>query len=106
MGHNKYIGSSFDDFLEEEGCLEEAERIATKRVVAWQIAQTMQERSISKVEMAARMQTSRSSLNRLLNPEASVTLETLEKAARVLGKKLIVRLEDTQADRRQTGCHA
>jgi len=91
MIDKKYIGSSLDDFLEEEGILEEAE--AAKRVLAYQIDQLMQEQRISKSEMARRMKTSRAAVDRLLNPESeSATLTTLEKAAFALGKRLQVAL--------------
>ncbi len=84
-----YVGSSFDEFLREEGILEEVERVAVKRVLAYQIAELMEKQSISKSEMANLMKTSRSALERLLDPENnSVTLSTMERAAHVLGKEL------------------
>jgi len=84
-----YIGSDFDDFLSEEGLLEEAEAMAVKRVLAYQINELMKEQNLSKAEMARRMNTSRAALERLLNPEnRSVTLHTMDKAARSLGKRL------------------
>ncbi len=87
--NEKYLGSDFDDFLEEEGVLAEAEAVAAKRVIAYQLAQLMQEQNLTKTEMAQRMGTSRAALNRLLDPtNASVTLQTLEKAAVVLKKRL------------------
>jgi len=90
---NNHIGSSFDDFLQEEGLLAEAEATAVKRIIAYQIEEEMTERQISKSALARMMQTSRSSLDRLLDPEnASVTLLTLESAALALGKKLKVQL--------------
>jgi DNA-binding Xre family transcriptional regulator len=86
---NPHVGSSFDDFLAEEDMLADAESVAIKRVIAFQISQLMQDEGISKTEMARRMKTSRSSLERLLDPEnASVTLQTLEHAAQALGKRL------------------
>ena len=89
----QHAGSDFDSFLEEERLLEHAEAVATKRVLAWTIAQTMEERGLSKVEMAKAMRTSRSALDRLLDPEVpSVTLLTIERAARALGKKLSIEL--------------
>jgi hypothetical protein len=85
----KHLGSDFDDFLEEEGLLAEAETVAVKRVVAYQIAQLMKEMNLTKTAMARRMETSRASLDRLLDPtNESVTLYTLERAALVLGKRL------------------
>lgn len=93
MKKNKNIGSDFDDFLQEEGILEEVEIIAIKKVLAYQVEQLMLEQRVTKSLMAKRMSTSRSSLDRLLDPEnASVTLQTLGKAARVLGRKLNVSL--------------
>lgn len=87
--NEKHIGSSFDDFLEEEGLLEEAEAIAVKRVLAYQIHAMMKEQQLSKTEMARRMNTSRAALDRLLDPEnRSVTLNTMEKAAQSLGKRI------------------
>ncbi len=89
----KHIGSDFDDFLEEEGLLTETEAVAAKRVIAFQVAQFMEQNELSKVEMARRMNTSRSSLDRLLNPSnVSVTLQTLDRAARALGKRLRIEL--------------
>lgn len=90
----KNIGSGFDEFLREDGLLEEATAVAVKRVVAYQLEQKMSESKLSKTEMARRMDTSRSSLNRLLDPEnASVTLHTLQSAVQVLGGKLKIELD-------------
>ncbi len=84
-----HLGSDFDDFLTEEGFLEEAEAIAVKRVLAFQISELMEAQNLSKAEMARRMKTSRAALDRLLDPEnRSVTLHTMDKAARSLGKHL------------------
>lgn len=83
------IGSNFDDFLTEEGLLEEAEAVAVKRVLAFQIKEMMEAQNLTKAEMARRMRTSRAALERLLDPEnRSVTLNTMDKAARSLGKRL------------------
>ena len=90
---NKHIGTSFDDFLQEEGLLAATEATAVKRVIAYQVEKEMAERQISKSALARMMQTSRSALDRLLDPEnASVTLLTLESVAHALGKKLKVQL--------------
>ncbi|WP_395094939.1 helix-turn-helix domain-containing protein [Armatimonas sp.] len=90
---NKYIGSDFDEFLANEGLLDEAAAIATKRVIAFQIRQEMTLRRLSKTKMAEQMHTSRPALDRLLDPQnRSVTLQTLDRAARVLGKRLRVEL--------------
>jgi antitoxin HicB len=89
----KYLGSDFDSFLEEEGLLEEAEAVATKRVLAFQISQAMEEQKLSKAAMARRMKTSRSALDRLLDPDTgSVTLLTIERAAHALGRRLRVEM--------------
>lgn len=89
---NEHLGSDFDGFLREEGLLDQAEAVATKRVLAYQIARAMEERNLTKAAMARQMETSRSALDRLLDPAvSSVTLLTIEKAARVLGKR--VRIE-------------
>lgn len=83
------IGSSFDDYLEQEGIREEVQEIAVKRVVAFQIAEAMKEQGMTKVEMAQRLETSRSQLDRLLDPENDkVTLGVLSKAANAVGRKL------------------
>jgi predicted XRE-type DNA-binding protein len=89
----KHIGGDFDDFLRDEGLLDDAEAVATKRVIAYQIAQEMERSHISQAELARRMKTSRSSVERLLDPaNPSVTLTTLERAASAIGKKLKVQL--------------
>jgi len=93
MTTNRHIGSDFDEFLHEEGLLAEAEATAVKRIIAYQIRQEMEARNISKSELAEMMKTSRSSLDRLLDPDnRSVTLLTLETAAHALGKKLKVQI--------------
>ena len=85
----EHLGSDFDNFLEEEGLLAEAEVVAVKRVVAYQVAALMEENNLTKTKMAQLMQTSRAALDRLLDPSnESVTLHTLEQAALVLGKRL------------------
>jgi predicted XRE-type DNA-binding protein len=91
--NEKHLGSSLDDFLAEEGLLADAEAVAWKRVVAFQIEQLMEEQNISKAEMARRMQTSRAAVDRLVDPENdAATLATLEKAAMAVGKRLQVAL--------------
>ena len=95
-----YSGSSFDSFLDEEGIREEVEAVAIKRVLAWQLEQAMKEQETTKQAMAKQLRTSRSQLDRLLNPSnVSVTLDTLARAARVLGKRLIVRVADVKRKR-------
>ncbi len=90
---NKHIGSSFDDFLEKEGLLEECTESAIKRVLAWQLKQEMKKKKLTKTALAKKMKTSRASLDRLLDPaNESVTLQTMKKAASVLGRKLKLEL--------------
>ena len=92
---NKHVGTSFEDFLKEEGLEEEATAHATKRVLAWQVSKAMKEKGISKSEMAKRMQTSRSQLERFLNPDNSkVLLETVQRAASAIGKRVSITLEN------------
>ena len=90
---NSYLGSDFDDFLQEEGMLAEVEAGAIKKLVALEIQKIMREKQLSKNAMAKKMQTSRAVLDKLLDPESDfVTLKTLERAALALGKKLKVEL--------------
>ena len=89
----KNIGSSFDDFLQEESLLESSTAVALKRVIAWQIDQEMKAQKLTKTELAKRMHTSRAALNRLLDEnDASLTLTNLASAAAVLGKKVNLQL--------------
>lgn len=89
-------GSSFESFLEEEGILEEVDAVAIKRVIAWQLKQEMDARHISKKAMAERLDTSRSQVDRLLDPaNAAVHLTTITRAARVLGLRLKIAVERT-----------
>lgn len=90
---SKHIGSDFDDFLRDESILDDAEAVATKRVIAFQIAREMERADISQSELARRMKTSRSAVERLLDPtNPSVTLQTLERAASAVGKKITIQL--------------
>lgn len=90
---NRHVGSSLDDFLRDEGMLEEARAAAIKEAVAFQVQKAMQAENISKVEMARRMKTSRAALDRFLAPgNASVTLQTLSRAARAIGRDLRIEL--------------
>jgi antitoxin HicB len=87
------LGQSFDDFLKEEGIFEETQAIAIKRVMAMQIEDAMKAQSIGKTEMARRMGTSRSQLDRLLDPKhADVKIATLVRAAEALGRSLRLEL--------------
>ena len=93
MVKDKNIGSTLESFLQEEGQYEDSQVTAIKRVVAWQLEEAMKEGHISKSEMAQRMNTSRSHLDRLLDPENSkVQLDTLYKAASAVGKQLHIAL--------------
>jgi DNA-binding Xre family transcriptional regulator len=89
----KNLGSSFDSWLRKEGIYEEVTATAIKRVLARQLTAAMKEKQFSKAEMARRMQTSRAALDRLLDPESeAVTLNTLRKAAAVVGRELRLEL--------------
>ena len=87
-----HLGSSLDDFLKEEGIFEQTQNRAIKEVIAWQLTQAMQEQSLSKTRKADLLQTSRSQLDRLLDPSSDVTLSTLERAAALVGRKLSITL--------------
>lgn len=92
---NEHIGFDFDDFLQEEGIFEEVEAGAIKKVVACMIEQAMADTHITKSEMARRMGTSRTQLDRLLDPaNPSVTLATIAKAAKAIGKKISISFEE------------
>jgi antitoxin HicB len=89
-----HIGSSFEDFLREEGIHEEVEQLATKKLIALQLKEQMKAAKLSKSAMAKRLDTSRSQLDRVLDPENNaVTLATLSRAAHAIGKRLRVTLE-------------
>jgi hypothetical protein len=91
---NKHIGSNFDDFLMDEGIYEEVQARALKRVLVEQLSDAMQSGNLSKVVMAQRMVTSRSQLDRVLDPDnLSIQLDTLFKAARAVGKTVEIRLK-------------
>jgi antitoxin HicB len=90
---NKHHGSTLDAFLEEEGIREEFEGKAVKEVIAWQLAEAMQAQNLSKKKMAELMKTSRAQLDRLLDPsKGNVTLDTMQKAAAVVGRQLHIEL--------------
>src|SRR6516165_4804004 len=96
-----HSGSSFDSFLDEEGIREEVEAVAIKRVLAWQLEQAMRKQQKTKQAMARQLHTSRSQLDRLLDPQnVSVTLDTIARAARALGKRVIIRVADVKAAKR------
>ena len=88
-----YWGSSLDDFLKEEGIYDEAVATVEKEIIAWQLQQAMKKKKITKKRMAELMKTSRTQLDKLLNPkDGNVTIKTLHKAAAVVGKRFEIRL--------------
>ncbi|MDE0855696.1 MAG: helix-turn-helix transcriptional regulator [Nevskia sp.] len=90
---NRHIGSDFDDFLAEEGVLEETTARAVKRVIAWQLQEAMKTQRVSKSAMAKRMRTSRSALDRLLDEnDTGLTIDTLSRAAQALGYRVKLEL--------------
>lgn len=94
----EHTGSTFDSFLEEEGIREEVEAVAVKRVISWQLAEAMRKKKKTKQALAKELKTSRSQLDRLLDPEnIAVSLDTISRAAKALGKRLIVRIADAKA---------
>ena len=93
MNDNPYTGSSFDEFLAEEGLQVECTAIAIKRVLARQLEEEMKRQNLTKTEMAKLMQTSRAQLDRLLDPEKTgVSIETITRAASVVGRQLRIEL--------------
>jgi len=90
---NKHSGSDFDDFLREERILEEVTARAHKRLLALQLSEVMEQSNITKTQLAQRLQTSRSQLDRLLDPDnTAVTLDSLERLAHAVGRQLKVEL--------------
>lgn len=91
--NRKHVGSRLEDWLEEEGILQETTNSAMKAVLAWQLTQEMKKRKLTKVKMAEAMKTSRAQLDRVLDPASgNVTIDTLERAAKAVGRKLKVEL--------------
>lgn len=88
----KHLGSKLDDFLKEEGIYEEAQAKAIKEVVAWQLAEAMRKKRISKARMASLLKTSRTQVNRLLDPENDITLSSLQRAAAIVGRRVSIDL--------------
>jgi DNA-binding Xre family transcriptional regulator len=94
----QHTGSSFDSFLEEEGIRAEVDAVAAKRVLAWQLAKAMEKKNKTKRALAKELHTSRSQLDRLLDPEnTAVSLDTISRAAKALGKRVIIRIADAKA---------
>src|SRR6266705_731502 len=95
-----HSGSSFASSLEHEGIREDVEEVVIKRVLAWKLEQAMRKQQKTKQAMARQLHTSRSQLDRLLDPRnVSVTLDTITRAARALGKRVIIRVADVKAKR-------
>ncbi len=88
----EHMGSSLDDFLKQEGDFDEAQAQAIKEVVAWQLAEAMKEQKLSKNKMAALLKTSRTQVNRLLDPEHDITLSSLQRAAAIVGRRVTIEL--------------
>ena len=88
----KHMGSSVDDFLKEEGIFEEAQAQTVKEVVAWQLAEAMKKKKISKNRMAALLKTSRTQIDRLLSAKDDITLSSLQRAAAVVGRRVTIEL--------------
>ncbi|MGA2182023.1 MAG: type II toxin-antitoxin system RelE/ParE family toxin [Bryobacteraceae bacterium] len=88
----KHMGSSIDDFLKEEGIFEEAQAQAVKEVVAWQLAEAMRKKKISKARMATLLKTSRTQVDRLLDPKNDITLSSLQRAAAMVGRRVTINL--------------
>ena len=88
----KHMGSSVDDFLKEEGIFAEAQAQAIKEVVAWQLAEAMRTKKISKARMATLLKTSRTQVDRLLDPKNDITLSSLQRAAAMVGRRVTIEL--------------
>jgi antitoxin HicB len=88
----KHMGSSIDDFLKEEGIFEETQAQAVKEVVAWQLAEAMKKRKISKKKMAMLLKTSRTQVDRLLDAKNDITLSSLQRAAAIVGRRVAIEL--------------
>jgi hypothetical protein len=88
----KHIGSSVDDFLKEEGIFEDAQTQVVKEVVAWQLAEAMKKKKLSKNKMAALLKTSRTQVDRLLSAKDDITLSSLQRAAAIVGRRLTIEL--------------
>ena len=88
----KHMGSSLDDFLREEGIFEEAQAQAVKEVVAWQLAEAMKKQKISKNKLAMLLKTSRTQVDRILDPKNDITLGSLQRAAAMVGRRVTIAL--------------
>lgn len=90
--NKKHMGSSIDKFLQEEGILEEAQEQSIKEVVAWQLAEAMRKKNISRSKMATLLKTSRSQVDRILDPQNDITLGSLRRAAAMVGRRITIKL--------------
>ena len=88
----KHMGSSIDYFLKQEGIFEEAQTQAVKEIVAWQLAEAMKQQNISKSKMATLLKTSRTQVDRLLDPKNDITLSSLQRAAAMVGRRVNIEL--------------
>ncbi len=88
----KNVGSSIDDFLKTENIFEEAQAQAVKEVVAWQLAKAMKKKKLSKARMAVLLKTSRAQVDRILDPKRDITLSSLQRAAALLGQRVVIEL--------------
>jgi antitoxin HicB len=88
----KHMGSSIDDFLKEEGIFEEAQAQAVKEVVAWQLTEAMKKKKISKNKLAKLLKTSRTQVDRILDPKNDITLGSLQRAAAMVGRRVMIEL--------------
>jgi len=88
----KHMGSGIDSFLQEAGILEEAQALAVREVVAWQLAEAMKKKKISKNKMATLLKTSRTQVDRLLNPKNDITISSLQRAAAMVGRRVSIEL--------------
>ena len=88
----RHHGSSLDALLKEDGVFEETQALAIKEVVVWQLTEAMEKQSLSKARLAVMLKTSRSQVDRLLDPTRDVTLSTLQRAAALIGRKVQIQL--------------
>jgi len=88
----KHMGSRVDDFLKQEGIFEEAQAQGVKEVIAWQLAEAMKKKKISKNKMATLLKTSRTHVDRLLNAKDDITLSSLQRAAAIVGRRVMIEL--------------
>jgi len=89
---NKHLGSSIDDFLKKEKIFEEAQAQAIKEVVAWQLSEAMKKKKITKARMALLLKTSRAQVDRILDPRRDITLSSLQRAAALVGQRVVIEL--------------